>query len=185
MKWRISDYVQDRLVGFRLYDGPDCSEGATDITDFLSDYTASGIIFDSLGLQPDSNTPYDSTAQGYRDFRLFLGISNLTDSDFANTVAPDLFKYEIRNNQSFAIINFCVRFQLFMDDFDDPNSVEVNFQETIVEVYIDLTDGFEIDSIDVAAKDRLIRTENIQCEIEAYYCDPDSYEPIDITNRIL
>jgi hypothetical protein len=68
-----------------------------------------------------------------------------------------------------AEIRFCVRFELHTpSSLDTP--VEVNFLETIVTLTVDLSDGFEIGSIAVEPKDRLVRTANQVYRVRAYQC---------------
>jgi len=64
-------------------------------------------------------------------------------------------------------IEFCVRFSL---KSDSAPIVEVNFQESIIIIFIDLTDGFTIDNVSVAPKERLIRTSTEAYEVEASFC---------------
>ncbi|KAL3915793.1 MAG: hypothetical protein SGILL_005479 [Bacillariaceae sp.] len=66
-----------------------------------------------------------------------------------------------------AQIVFCVRFGLHTPGPDD---VEVNFLETVITLDVDLSDGFQIGSIDVEPRDKLVRTAAQAYEVEGYVC---------------
>ena len=166
LHWQVSDWIEDRLTSFRIYDGFDCKEGSNDITDSISDYYNGNVYLQNLGLQPDGSTPHNpsSTGEGFRDFRLFI--------DLLPTVGESpIFYYTDDENQYRAQIDFCIRFSLYNDDPDSANAIEVNFQETLISFTADLTDGFEVTEITVEPNDRTERTANIECEIIAYECD--------------
>jgi hypothetical protein len=74
-----------------------------------------------------------------------------------------------------AEIRFCLRFELHTPNYLE-TSVEVNFLETIVTLTVDLSDGFEIGSIAVEPKDRLVRTANQIYRVRAYQCGVDQEE---------
>jgi hypothetical protein len=163
-KWRVSDYIQDRFTSFRIYDGRDCADGSNDITDAISDYY-NNVYLQNLGLQPDANTPYyNADGQGFRDFRLFLDVQ-------PTAAESPIFYYTNDDNQLNARIEFCIRYSLYNDDFDDPDSMEVNFQETLVTFTADLTDGFEITTFAANPKEQNEETAYLECEIIAYECD--------------
>jgi hypothetical protein len=73
-----------------------------------------------------------------------------------------------------AQIQFCVRFGLFTDGGN--TEVEVNFLETVITLDVDLSDGFEIASIAVAPKDKLIRTAAQAYQVEGYICTEEEVE---------
>ena len=73
-----------------------------------------------------------------------------------------------------AQVRFCVRMSLTTgNSVGDEANVEVNFLETIVTLDIDLSDGFTVDSIAVAPRDRLVRTAAQAYTCEGYFCDQD------------
>jgi hypothetical protein len=47
----------------------------------------------------------------------------------------------------------------------------VNFQETLVLFYVDLTDGFNVTNFTVTSKNKIEKDAYVKCEIEAYECD--------------
>jgi hypothetical protein len=69
-----------------------------------------------------------------------------------------------------AVVRFCVRFGLWTPT-TQTTPVEVNFLETLITLTVDLTDGFEIGSITVEPKNRLVRTANQAYEVIGYECD--------------
>ena len=81
-----------------------------------------------------------------------------------------LYSEDTSGAQVSAEIRFCVRFGLHTKS---ATSVEVNFLETLVTLNVDLTDGFEIGSIAVEPRDRLVRTANQVYLVEAYRCTTD------------
>jgi hypothetical protein len=72
-----------------------------------------------------------------------------------------------------AQVRFCVRFSLGTTFNDGTSNVteEVNFLETVVTLNVDLSDGFEVTAIDVAPRDRLVRTAAQAYTCEGYFCD--------------
>mmetsp|Transcript_57148 Transcript_57148/g.139321 ORF Transcript_57148/g.139321 Transcript_57148/m.139321 type:complete len:460 (-) Transcript_57148:122-1501(-) len=67
-----------------------------------------------------------------------------------------------------AQVKFCLRFGLWTNS--NP-AIEVNFLETIVTLDIDLTDGFEVVDVGVAARDELVRTAVQAYEVDGFLCD--------------
>lgn len=174
-RWRVSDYIQDQMASIRVYDGWKCKEGSNDITDVVSDFARGNLWLQNLGVQPDANTPYnpdqETTGDGFRDFRLFLDVQpDVSEAPF--------FKYDTVDNQNTATMKFCIRFQLWNDDPGAPDAIEVNFQETLVEFTVDLTDGFKIENFNASPKEKIARTANFACEIIGYECDWDN-KPIE------
>eukprot|EP00529_Nitzschia_sp_RCC80_P024681 CAMPEP_0113514268 /NCGR_PEP_ID=MMETSP0014_2-20120614/40310_1 /TAXON_ID=2857 /ORGANISM="Nitzschia sp." /LENGTH=438 /DNA_ID=CAMNT_0000410737 /DNA_START=793 /DNA_END=2109 /DNA_ORIENTATION=- /assembly_acc=CAM_ASM_000159 len=73
-----------------------------------------------------------------------------------------------------AQVRFCVRYSLYTGaDVGNNADVEVNFLETIVTLDVDLSDGFTVDDISVAPRDRLVRTAAQSYTCEGYFCDQD------------
>jgi hypothetical protein len=61
--------------------------------------------------------------------------------------------------------------------------VEVNFLETLLTLFVDLTDGFQIGAIGVAPKDRLVRTANQAYEVNGYECSATSFDRLTDAER--
>jgi hypothetical protein len=175
--WKVSDYIQDRFATFTVYDGFECKEGSNDITDKISDIQSGNAYFQTLGVRPDSATPVETdpktVGDGVRDMRLFLSIQ-------ANGISrsPIYSETTTNNGEIKAEIAFCVRFSLYNEDPDETGAVEVNFRETLITLYVDLTDGFQVGEIFVQDKLKGQETASIACEIVGYECD-DQNQPLE------
>lgn len=127
--WRTSDYIPDAHATFTVYDGHNCKEGNTDITESMTNHRdiLTGGYLQNLGIQPDSNTRYDpnnpNLGDGFRDFRVFM--------DVQPTLANTDLLYYTEDNQLKAVVDFCVRFSLYNADHRASDAIEVNFQETL------------------------------------------------------
>jgi hypothetical protein len=84
-----------------------------------------------------------------------------------------------------ATVDFCLRFSLHTPDI--AGNDEVNFLETIVTLFVDLTDGFEIGSIAVAPYDRCELEAAEEFFVEGYFCEegnePDAEVIIPVHNQ--
>jgi hypothetical protein len=169
MTWEVSDFIPDSHATFTVYDGLGCKEGGdNDITADINNFYAQdrGAYLQNFGLQPDPDTPYNpsSMGDGTRWMRMYMGVQPTV----AN--AP-VFHYVDKKNNQKARVDFCIRFSLFTGDHASNDAIEVNFQETQVTFFADLTDGFEVGEVIVQRKDPIARGANITCEIIAYECD--------------
>jgi hypothetical protein len=97
-----------------------------------------------------------------------IAFVNITIDPEAISQNDLLYTEDTSGSQVTAEIRFCVRFGLYTKSV---TSVEVNFLETLVTLNVDLTDGFEIGSIAVAPRDRLVRTANQVYLVIGYRCD--------------
>jgi hypothetical protein len=173
--WKVSDYIQDRFATVTVYDGFECKEGSNDITDKISDIQSGTAYFQTLGVRPDSATPYEpdpnTTGDGVRDMRLFLSIQ-------ANgiTKSPIYSETTTNDGEVKATIAFCVRFSSYNEDPDETGAVEVNFRETLITLFVDLTDGFQVGEIFVQDKLKGQATASIACEVVGYECDLENQE---------
>jgi hypothetical protein len=145
--WKVSDYIQDRFATFTIYDGFECKEGSNDITDKINDSQSGNGYLQTLGVRPDSATPFDpdpnTTGDGVRDMRLFSFIqaNNITES-------PIYSETTTNNGEVKATIAFCVRFSLYDEHPDESGAVEVTFRETLITLIVDLTNGgFQVGEI--------------------------------------
>jgi hypothetical protein len=78
-----------------------------------------------------------------------------------------IYSEKVEGGQLFASVDFCVRLGL---SIRGGSGFEVNFLETLVTLNVDLTDGFEIGTVAVAPKDKLLKTANQAYEVEGYIC---------------
>lgn len=200
LNWEISDYIQDKFMFFRIYDGENCQTGveegtANDITPYMGDLS-SGNAFLVPRFTVDSNTGYQPneaiSGNGIRQAFLHMEIQPEYISN------SSIYRENDAIGNVNAEIRFCTRFSLWNDyalayegrGFNgtatdnstatyNEDAVEVNFQETIITLNIDLSDGFEIGSVAVEPADRTLRTANLACEVVGYECDEQN-EPLDV-----
>jgi hypothetical protein len=99
-------------------------------------------------------------AQVYTDMSIPAGEGDATRAvRITLTIDPEtisgtsIYSEEVVDNQLKATIVFCHRFMLFTTSM---TPIEVNFRETVVTFYVDLTDGFEIGAVDVQDKDKRV-----------------------------
>lgn len=86
----------------------------------------------------------------------------------ANIAQAGIYAERIIEGQLKAEIAFCVRFSLWTYS-DEP--IEVNYRETLVNLTIDLTDGFSIDEMSVDPKEKVVFTDVQAFEVDAFQCN--------------
>jgi hypothetical protein len=104
--------------------------------------------------------PYISGDHGVRDQKLTFGMVP------ANITASDIYVEDTNVDSFNATIDFCVRFSLVTAE-----AVEVNYLETLVTLFVDLSDGFAIADVNVTPKIKIQNTANQEYLLEAYQCD--------------
>jgi hypothetical protein len=152
-----SDFVLNSMIKAELYD-TECMEGGVIIPSSELNYT----------IQTDDN---DGSQPGLGDNPKNVSVKIDINSD----VITDSVTYSegTDNGELRATVQFCMRIGLFTNS-EPP--IEVNFLETIVILYIDLTDGFAIDTISVTPRDQLVQTANQAYQVEGYLCDYNNIE---------
>lgn len=148
--FNVSDYIIQDYVGYIIYDSHECSEGEdNDITD---DAYFDGVITVNGTLQGDG--------WGTREVTM------------ATIISPE----DIQNSNSYiqdgndAHIDFCVRFGLFNNDPSDPASIEINYVEQKIILYVDLTDGFSVSDTIVEAREVTQKTDSDAFFVIAFLC---------------
>jgi hypothetical protein len=148
--FNVSDYIIQNYVGYIIYDSHECSDGVNnDITD--------GGYFDGV-ITVDGTVQEDGW--GIREVLL------------ATIISPE----DIRNSKAYipdgndAHVDFCVRFGLFNNDPSDPDSLEINFVEQKITLYVDLTDGFSVSDTVVEAKAATQKTDTDAFFVIAFLC---------------
>ncbi|KAL3926890.1 MAG: hypothetical protein SGARI_005472 [Bacillariaceae sp.] len=154
LSYITSDFILDSMMQAELYD-VGCKEG--------------GVIIPSSELSFALNK--DDTEPGVGDFERDASVK--IDINSASITDSVTYSDEVVGGIQKATVQFCMRMGLFTNS-DPP--IEVNFLETIVILYIDLTDGFSIDTINVTPRDQVIRTANQAYEVEGYLCDSNNIE---------
>lgn len=150
--YTVSDYVQENLVAYSIYDGAGCSATANFITQL--DYFTAWVTVD--------DTP-PGGGLGTREIMLSTQIN-------PQTIAQSPVYREFGDE---AQIVFCVRLSLFNKDTSDPTAVEINHHETAINLKVDLKDQFSIKSQTVEATDVGKETAEDQFFVEAFICTPE------------
>jgi hypothetical protein len=169
----VSDYIKRDLdmVKYTVWDeNCDTAEGVplwpaaagNGITSVTND-TATSLML-SVGGVPSGG---DSMSQ---DVGITIAIDSATVSANSNIYTEDTTVGAVT-----AEIRFCVRFELHTPKYL-ATVVEVNLLETLVTLSVDLSDGFEIGSIAVEPKDRLVRTANQVYRVRGYQCGVNEVE---------
>lgn len=172
--WQVSDYMQDKNIMYEIFEGHDCKDGgATDIT-YSSNYLDEYYLY-TTGIQASVSTPYNpdpaASGSGLRDMHLHLSIQS-------NKISGSPIYTDRVNNEGEVSgnVRFCIRFCLFNDSPGLPNSLEVNYIESLIDFNAYLSDGFEIGVISVIPADKNDETANDACEVLAFECDLDNIE---------
>lgn len=143
-----SDFILDEMARAQIYTD-DCAQGNTTVPSTDLAWT----------LNPD-----DTPAGVGNNSRGFVVDIVMNTTNIANSVTYS----EETVGEVIGTVRFCVRFGLWTNS-DSP--IEVNFLETLVTLTVDLTDGFSIDTVNVRARDALVRTATQAYEVEGYQCD--------------
>ena len=150
-----SDFIGAGMADYSIWD-QNCQEGGVTVPDTTLDGTI------------DTITDPAGTGSGFRT----IGVAITVNPEEIST-NTNIYVESETNGQLSAVVTFCVRFAL---KTAGASPIEVNFLETIVILNVKLTDGFEIDNISVAPRDKLIRTANQVYKLEAFQCDPNKVE---------
>jgi hypothetical protein len=155
LDYQVSDFIDEDMLTYKIFD-KDCQEGGKVVT-----------IFDAYN-EPLTGTFVPSGGLGERMLALGIDIDAETITSDSNIYSEDVAPGAVT-----AQIDFCVRFSLWTKT-EDP--IEVNFLETLVVLYVDLSDGFDIGEVNVAPKIKLINTANQVYLIDGYQCDQFGFE---------
>ena len=162
LDFTVTDYIAQGMTKYSLWKAPDCQEGNLELD--TSDAFKSKSTSDVVG-SVDFASP-----RGDGDVATGGTVSLIMEFDPETISSSDIYTESEIDNQMIAEIRFCVRFGLWTPD-TQTTPVEVNFLETLITLTVDLTDGFEIGSITVEPKNRLVRTANQAYEVVGYECD--------------
>ena len=150
LHYNVSDYIDERLVAYTIYDGPGCSASANFITQL--NYFKVWVT-------------EDDTAVGGG-----LGTREITLNTQINATSITQSRVYTEANSE-AQINFCVRLSLYNTNATDPLATEVNYYETAISLVVDLQDTFSIQSQVVQPKDKGVETASDAFFLEAFVCD--------------
>ena len=189
----VTDYINTGMPKFTLWKAPDCqvdtAANPTASLDSSSMWAAPGpFLLESAQLAAaadfanPSATMLDSGAFNGREATIVAEFDPQTISQQTS----DIYNETTVDNQLIAEVRFCVRFGLWTDTrLGITTPVEVNFLETPITLTVDLTDGFQIGTINVAPKNRLVRTANQAYEVRGFECTENSFAPLDEATRVL
>jgi len=167
----VTDFISSGMANFSLWTAPGCqSDGGTSLAGSPVWSTAPSLL-ENQALQTGAST--DSGAFTGRNATIIAAFNpqTVTNSLIYNDTSA--------NGQASAQIRFCMRFGLWTTTaMGVKTPVEVNFLETLVTLTVNLTDGFEIGAINVAPKNRLVRTANQAYEVRGYECTADSFDEL-------
>ena len=150
LNYTVSDFIIPDMIQHQLYDSQ-CAEGGVTLPPSILTAEVTADMSVPAGLGDDT-----------RQVKITITIDPETISE------TSIYSEEVVDNQVKATIVFCHRFMLFTTSM---TPIEVNFRETVVTFFVDLTDGFEIGAVEVEDKDKLIRTATQVYEVEGYQCD--------------
>jgi hypothetical protein len=156
MDYQVTDFINDNMVKFAIYDR-ECLEGG---------YAVANTVL--AGQKQVLTNAYGGATGGLgeRVLALDVDLNPATITSDTNLYSEDTTAVNVT-----AQVDFCVRFSLQTDAPDPVDQVEVNFLETLVILYVDLSDGFSIGTVSVAPKIRLNNTANQVYLIDGYQCD--------------
>jgi hypothetical protein len=167
----VTDFISTGMSQFSLWTAPGCqSDGGTSLT--TSDvWSSAPQLLENQALISGPST--DSGAFTGRNATIIAAF------DPQKVSSSIIYRDTSVDGQASAEIRFCMRFGLWTTtDMGVTTPVEVNFLETLVTLTVDLTDGFEIGAINVAPKDRLVRTANQAYEVRGYECTANNFDEL-------
>ena len=175
----VTNFIIDGQAQYSLWTSPDCqSDDGKSLQDSAVFATHSLIPNNAL----ETGASQDSGAFSGRAAQINVTIDPETiSSDVA--VTDGIYSQETVNNQVIATVKFCVRFGLWTTTDMVETPVEVNFLETLLTLFVDLTDGFQIGALEVEPKDQLVRTANQAYEVSGYECSATSNDPLTAAER--
>ncbi|OEU20087.1 hypothetical protein FRACYDRAFT_268171, partial [Fragilariopsis cylindrus CCMP1102] len=152
MDFVVSDYMDDSMVGYTLYDGLNCKESDNDIT------VNSGYLFSWL--RTDLTPVGDGSGERIMKVNAVLDPTQLASSGI----------YTANEDGSRATVDFCVRFSVYNVDKGNPNSMEVNYLENPITLDINLAGGITLD-VELSRSDFVVQQVYQDIAVEAYMCD--------------
>jgi hypothetical protein len=154
LDYQVSDFISDSMATHTLWTAPDCQEGAAAVGAGI----LTSVKVPLVGAFDDTNN-----GDGIRDQKLTIAVNPAT------IAASALYSEDTSLGAVTATVNFCVRYSLVTADL-----TEVNFLETLVTLFVDLSDGFSIGDVFVAPKNKLLNTANQVYLLDGYQCNSDN-----------
>jgi len=158
MEYEISDFIDDSMIGYTLYDGHKCKDGDgfggdNDIT------LNAGYILHKI--RTDNAPPGDGS--GTRSVKLS---SKVIVPDISYT---PLYRTDSEGN---GVVKYCVRMGVFNTDRNEPMSMEINFLETLVTLSINMSGDIVIEA-ELSNAEPLLEMNAQGVAVDAYICDYD------------
>ena len=167
----VSDFIRGDLdmVKYAVWDENCDTDGAVKIWDSFTGVVAGpngvdSVLSDAASLLSSGGSPPSGGDNMSQDVAITIALDSNSISQNSALYSEDTTMGAVT-----AAIQFCVCFELHTPNYLT-TVVEVNFLETLVTLTVDLSDGFEIGSIAVEPKDRLVRTANQVYRVRAYQC---------------
>jgi len=155
MNFEVSDFMQDNMIGYSLYDGKNCKDGGdNDITE-NDGYLLSRIRTD--------NTPIGD-GSGIRSIRI--------QSEIVGTKIVNSGIYTANDDENTGVIEFCLRFGNYNADKDGPQAFEVNYVEVPITLTINFNSSFSVQAA-VQPIDLVLSSVSQGVAVDAYICDRD------------
>jgi hypothetical protein len=154
LDYQVTDFINDNMVTYSVWNR-ECQEGGISVSNTVLSSSKELLTGDAY---------VAGGGLGERILAIDVDLEAATITTDQNIYSEDTTPGSVT-----AQIDFCVRFSLQTDT--SPNEIEVNFLETLVTLYVDLSDGFEIGEVSVAPKIKVINTANQVYLIDGYQCD--------------
>jgi len=154
----VSDFIDDDMVGYKIYDGLDCWADEDDEITENSGYLVSELITDNITLVGDGSGERTMSISMSFDPDLIVNstiynpyYSNNdtdtdTDTDSNNmTDTDDTDVTDIIDTTDRGIVEICLRFSNYNADKDSSNTFEVNFVENPIVIVLDFMGDIDFD----------------------------------------
>jgi len=141
MDFKVSDFMDDTMVGYTLYDGLNCKDGGDNDITTNSGYLSSQLLFS------DTTIPIirgDGSGERTVKVTANLNPNKLVDSSIYHEDDINNDGSDNTNNHRSATIDFCIRFGVYNMDKDSSNAMEVNFLENPVTLTINFSGDIAI-----------------------------------------
>ena len=154
LDYQVSDFIDNGHTSHAIYTSPGCQE--------TGDVVPASVLTSTIPALTEAAYNAENNGDGVRNQSLTVNVVA------ANIATSDIYEEDTTVGSVTAAINFCVRFSLLTTG---PGAVEVNFLETLVTLFVDLSDGFSIEDVDVAPKIKITNTANQVYLLEGYQCN--------------
>jgi len=134
MDFLVSDFMDNTMVGYTLYDGLDSKDGGDNDITKNSGYLLSKLQFS------DATTPFiRGDGSGERKVKVMADVDPNKLVDSAIYHQDDEYGNE-NNHRRSATIDFCIRFGVYTKNKEEDNAMEANFLENPVTLTINFHD---------------------------------------------